>query len=126
MEELSFIIQSKELKMKKMLGLVCLIFAQAQAMEYEVQLENDQFCVSKVVIEPQEEIGWHRDALPQIVIGLRGGTITRLESDGREVDVQFPTGKAVYRPVDPEDELHKSVNKSDKPIEIMIVQLKNS
>lgn len=112
--------------MKKFfLGLECLIFAQAQALEYEVHFENDQVCVSRVVIEPKEEIGLHRDALPQIVIGLRGGTITRLESDGREIDVKFPTGKAVYRPIDPEDELHKSVNKSDEPIEIMIIQLKN-
>ncbi|MBP9842316.1 MAG: hypothetical protein KBC64_07855 [Simkaniaceae bacterium] len=112
--------------MKKVLSLACLIFTQAQALEYEVQLENNQVCVSRVVIDPKEEIGLHRDALPQIVIGLRGGTITRLESDGREIDVNFPTGKAIYRPIDPEGELHKSVNKSDEPIEILIIQMKHN
>jgi len=110
--------------MKKFLILACLAFTQAQALECEVQFENDQVCVSRVVIDPKEEIGLHRDVAPQIVVGLRGGTITRLEADGREVDVEFPTGKAVYRPVDPEDELHRSVNRSNTPIEIIIVQMK--
>lgn len=112
--------------MKKLLILACLAFAQSQALEYEVQFENNQVCVSRVVMEPKEEIGLHRDGVPQIVIGLRGGTITRLEADGREVDVAFPTGKAVYRPVDPENELHRSVNRSNAPIEMIIVQLKNN
>lgn len=112
--------------MKKFLMLACFALTQAQALEYEVQFENDQVCVSRVVIEPKEEIDLHRDAVPQVVVGLRGGTITRLEADGREVDVEFPTGKAVYRPVDPEDELHRSMNKSNASIEIIIVQLKNN
>lgn len=112
--------------MKKFLILACLALTQVQALEYEVQFENDQVCVSRVVIEPEEEIGLHRDAVPQIVVGLRGGTITRLEADGREVDVLFPTGKAVYRPVDPENELHRSVNRSDTPVEMIIIQMKNS
>lgn len=112
--------------MKTFLILASLAFAQAQAFEYEVQLENDQVCVFKVMIEAQEEIGLHRDAAPQIVIGLKGGTITRLETDGQEVDVQFPTGKAVYRPVDPEAKLHRSINRSNDPIELIIVQMKNN
>lgn len=112
--------------MKKFLILAGLALTQIQALEYEVQFENDQVCVSRVVIGPKEEIGLHRDALPQIVVGLRGGTITRLEADGRKVDVEFPTGKAVYRPVDPENELHRSVNRSNAPIEMIIVQLKNN
>lgn len=112
--------------MRNFLILACLALTQAQALEYEVQFENDQVCVSRVVLEPEEEIGLHRDALPQIVVGLRGGTITRLEADGREVDVQFPTGKAVYRAVDPENELHKSVNRSNAPVEIIIIQIKNN
>ena len=114
------------MKKNKFLILASLTFTQAQALDYEVQFENDQVCVSRLVIEPNEEIGYHRDAVPQIVVGLRGGTITRLESDGREVDVQFPTGKAVYRPVDPENELHRSVNRSNIPIEIIIRMLNSN
>lgn len=113
-------------KMKKILFLACLVLTQLQALEYEVQFENDECCVSRVVIDPKEEIGLHRDALPQIVVALRGGIITRLEADGREVNVEFPTGKAVYRPVDPENEFHKSVNRSATPVEIIIIQMKNN
>ena len=36
--------------MKKFLILACLALTQAQALEYEVQFENDQVCVSRVVI----------------------------------------------------------------------------
>ncbi len=111
--------------MKKILiGLACVLSFRAESLEYEQQFENDQVCVSRVVIAPKEEIGLHRDAVPQIVIALKGGVITRLESDGKEVDVLFPTNKAVYRPVDPENEQHKSVNRSDESIELIIVQLK--
>jgi quercetin dioxygenase-like cupin family protein len=110
--------------MKKALIIACFTWLQVQALEYEIQFENDKVSVSRVLIDPQEEIGLHRDASPQIVFGLQGGVITRLEADGREVSVDFPTGKAVFRPIDPENELHKSVNRSDKPIEILIFTLK--
>jgi hypothetical protein len=43
-----------------------------------------------------EEIGLHRDAYPQVVIGLQGGIITRLEANGSTVHVNFPTGRAVF------------------------------
>lgn len=113
--------------MKKiLLGLVCLASASIQALEYELQFENDQISVAKAKIQPHEEIGLHRDVYPHVVIALKGGTITRLEADGRETEVQFPTGVAVIREADPQDELHKSVNNSSEPVELIIIQLKNN
>lgn len=111
--------------MKWLLGLFCLVFLNAQALEYAPQFENDQISVSRVKIEPHEEIGLHRDAYPQIVIASKGGTITRMEADGQSWDVHFPTGVAVFRKPDPENEMHKSMNKSSEPIELLIVQMKN-
>jgi len=111
---------------KTLLGLICLAFATVQAVEYQNQFENDQICVAKVKIEPLEEIGLHRDAYPQLVTALKGGTITRLEADGRIVEVEFPTGVTVIRDADPRDELHKSVNNSTEPVELIVIQLKNS
>lgn len=101
-----------------------LLAVETQALEYEVQLENDQVSVARVKILPHEEIGLHRDLLPQVVVALKGGTITRLEADGRTVDVNFPTGVPVYRKMDPPNEFHKSVNKSGEVIELIIIQLK--
>ncbi len=109
-----------------LLGLVCLASASIQALEYEPQFENDQISIAKAKIQPHEEIGLHRDAYPQVVIALKGGTITRLEADGRETEVHFPTGVAVIREADPQDELHKSVNNSSESVELVIIQLKNS
>jgi hypothetical protein len=104
---------------------LCLGSLSLQALEYEPQLENDQIRVAKVKILPHEEIGAHRDEYAQVVIALKGGVITRLEADGRTTDVQFPTGLPVFREPDPVDELHRSVNASDEPIELLIVQLKD-
>lgn len=36
----------------------------------------------------------------QIVIGLKGRSITRLEADRGKVDVEFPTGKALWGSVE--------------------------
>lgn len=107
-----------------LLGLVCLASANIQALEYEPQFENDQVSIAKVKIEPHEEIGLHRDIYPQVVVALKGGTITRLESGGIVVEVHFPTGVAVVRDADPQDVLHKSVNNSSEPVELIIIQLK--
>ena len=94
-------------------------------MEYEVQFENDQVHVAKAKMMANEEVGLHRDVYPQVVIALKGGTITRLESDGRVTDVEFPTGTPVFRKPDPENELHRSVNNSSDAVELIIIQLKN-
>jgi hypothetical protein len=107
-------------------GLACLLTLKIHAFDYEPLFENDQICVAHAKIQSNEEIGLHRDAYPQIIIALKGGTITRLEEDGRITDVQFPTGVAVARNPDPENQLHRSVNKSSQPIELMIFQLKDN
>lgn len=112
--------------MKKLL--VTLIFVlsfEMHALEYEQQFENDQICIAKVKISPHEEIGLHRDVYPQVVIALKGGTITRLEANGEETDVQFPTGVTVFREADKELGTHKSVNNSSESVELIIIQLKN-
>jgi len=108
-----------------MFGIACLLSLGLQALEYEVQFENDQVCVSRVKIMPKEEIGLHRDVYPQVVIALQGGIITRLEADKR-VPVEFPTAVAVFREVDPPNELHKSVNEGSDPVEIITIQLKSN
>jgi hypothetical protein len=102
----------------------CMLACCIQAIEYEVQFENESVHVSRAKIMPQEEIGLHRDAYPQVVVAIQGGAITRLEADGSTTDVIFPTGVAVYREMDPPNEFHKSVNNSSNPVELIIIQLK--
>ena len=108
------------------LGLACLLSFDIQALEYQVQLDNEHITAAYAKIFPHEEIGFHRDAYPQVVVALKGGTITRLEADGSSADVEFPTGVAVFRPTDPENQFHRSVNNSDEPLELIMIQLKNA
>jgi hypothetical protein len=93
-------------------------------MEYEMLLDNDKVRVSRVKIMAGEEVGLHRDEYPAVVIALQGGTITRLEADGTTTDVVFPSNVPVFRPIDPPDLLHRSVNSSSNAIELIVTQLK--
>ncbi len=111
--------------MKRILfTLICSITWGLNAIEVESQFENEKVSILKAKIAPWEEIGLHRDAIPTVVIALKGGTITRLEANGTTTDVHFPTGVAVYRNIDPPEELHRSVNKSADEIELIMIQLK--
>ncbi len=96
------------------------------ALEYELQFENNQVRVARVKVMTEEVLDLHRDELPQVVIALHGGTITRLESNGTTTDVHFPTGVAVFREADPPGELHRSVNHSTEPVELITIQLKTN
>lgn len=108
----------------KIAVVVCLFFARTNALEYVKQFEDDKVCVSYVKIMAHEEIGEHYDVLPQIVVALKGGVVTRLESDGSTTDVIFPTGQSVFRPAETPDKIHKTVNNGEDPIELIIMQLK--
>lgn len=106
------------------LSLLCLYAIKAHSLEYKILHENDSLSIAQAKIMPYEEIGLHRDVFPQIVIALQGGIITRLEADGSKVEVNFPTGQAVSREADPPEQLHKSINNSPNPVELIIIQLK--
>ena len=93
-------------------------------MEYVKQFENEYICVSYVKIMPNEEVGLHYDIYPQKVKSLHGGVITRLEADGTVTKVCFPAGEWIYRPSESADKMHKSVNATSEPVELVIVQLK--
>jgi hypothetical protein len=103
---------------------LCLFSFDIQSLECELQLQNECVNVYRIKITPHEEIDLHRDAYPQVVVALQGGVITRLEANGETSDIHFPAGQAVFRPQDPLDQLHKSVNNSADVIELIAIQLK--
>lgn len=96
-----------------------------QALDFEVQMDNEQLKVSKIAIMPGEEIGLHRDDNPRIIISAQGGTITRIEPDDKEVHIHFPAGKAIFMEADPEGELHRAKNEGKEAIEIFVIELKH-
>lgn len=106
------------------MALGCLWSFELAAMEYKVEIDNDFVHVAKAKIMPYEELGLHYDEHPQVVVAIQGGIITRLEADGTTTNVTFPTGTPVFRESEPSSKMHRSVNQSSEPIELMIIQLK--
>jgi len=88
------------------------------------QLENEQVKVWKTVIMPHEPLKMHRHDAARVVVGLKGGTLQKIEESGEVSDLVFETGKAYWLDADPEGELHGDVNLSDEPIEVMVIEFK--
>ncbi len=109
---------------KTLIGICCFLAYGISAAESQIQFENNRIRASKIKIMAHEEIGLHRDDYPRVVISLKGGTITRLEGDGSMIDIDFPKGEAVFREADPLGQLHRSINKTCKPIELIVIELK--
>lgn len=89
-----------------------------------LQLENDEVKVWKTIILPRQPLKMHRHDLPRVVIGLQGGTLTKIEETGATSLLHFETGKAYFLPADPLGELHGDINESDQPIVVMVIELK--
>lgn len=104
----------------------CIVSLSAFGIESEVQFENEKVLVLKVMLKAHEEVGLHRDELPRVVVAMKGGTITRIEEDGSMKDIDFPKGEAVFLEADPPGQLHRGVNMTCKPMELIIVQLKSN
>jgi len=87
------------------------------------QLENDQVRVWKTVLAPHERLGMHRHEHGRVVVALKGGTMTIPHDDGGSHQLVLETGKAYWLDADPPGKLHGDANDSDRPIEVMVVEL---
>lgn len=106
------------------LSAVC--FVQAETQTHRVfQFENEQVKVWKTVIMPQQPLTMHRHDRARIVVGLKGGTLTKIEQTGEVSALHFDTGKAYWLSEDPPGTLHGDINESDEPIEVMVIELKS-
>lgn len=111
--------------MRKFLPLLALCFS-LQGLEYEVQFEDSKVIVVRAKIEAHETAELHRDDIPHLVTAIKGGVLTRIEADGTENVVAFPTGVTIYRDKDPIGEYHRTENRSDEAVELIIINLKPS
>lgn len=95
------------------------------AMDYDVFFENDYVSIAKFIMAPDEEVGYHRDECPHIVIAINcEGVLRRLNPDGSQEDVLFPKGEAILRPEDPYFEGHRTVNLSNEILEAYLIKIK--
>lgn len=90
------------------------------------QFENEQVKVWKTVIMPNQPLQMHRHDRARVVVGLKGGTLRKIQEDGSGSDLVFETGKAYFLEADPLDELHGDINESNEPIEVMVIEFKSN
>jgi len=89
------------------------------------QFENDDVKVWRSVIMPNAPLAMHRHDHPRVIIALSGGTMKIVEQGGATEEHIWETGKAYWLPANPPNPMHADVNGGDKPIEVMVVELKH-
>jgi|ERR1700722_12806418 len=88
------------------------------------QFENEYVRVWKTVIMPHQPLKMHRHDCARVVVGLKGGILTKIEETGKTSDLKFDTGVAYWLTEDAPGTLHGDINESDEPIEVMVIELK--
>jgi hypothetical protein len=87
-------------------------------------LENDDVKVWKSVITPNAPLAMHRHEHPRVIVAMTGGTMKLVEQNGPTESHVWETGKAYWLPSNPPNTMHADVNAGDKPIEVVVVELK--
>jgi len=89
------------------------------------QFENDDVRVWKSLVLPNAPLTMYRHDHPRVIIALQGGTMKIVEQGGASEQHLWETGKAYWLPANPPNTMHADVNAGDKPIEVMVVELKH-
>jgi len=91
----------------------------------ELKFENNEIKVWKTVIEPGHPFQQIHHPHPIVAIPLKGGDLLWKKPDGTESIQTFKEGEAYWIPEDKIGEFHSVSEVSDKPMEIMVIELKN-
>lgn len=98
---------------------------QQSATRREPQFENEHVRVWKSIIMPRQPLSQHRHDHGRALIALTDGQLKVVNPAGRVIDTyNWERGKAYWLGVDPEGETHADVNDTDRPIEVIVVELK--
>lgn len=89
-----------------------------------LQFENSQVRVWKTKIFPNQPLKMHRHDYDRIVVTMQGGNLAKLSEDGTIKDRIFESGESYWLEKDPLNELHACVNKSEEPIEVVVIEIK--
>ena len=99
---------------------------QASTSRREPQFENSEVQVWKSIISPGTPLGLHRHDHGRALIALTDGVLDVVDEKGKRLDTyNWTKGKAYRLGVDPPGQQHADVNNSDKPVEVIVVELKN-
>lgn len=90
------------------------------------QFENDDVKVWKTVVMPNAPLTMHTHDHPRVIVALSGGTMKVVNEDGSSEIHRWDTGKAYWLSLEEGKKRHADANQGDKPIEVMVVELKNA
>ena len=88
------------------------------------QFENEHVKVWRSVISPNVPLTLHRHEHGRVIIALQGGTMKIEEQTGASETQVWETGKAYWLPANPPNTMHRDINVGDRPIEVMVVEVK--
>ena len=90
------------------------------------QFENEDVKVWKTTVMPNAPLAMHTHDHPRVIVALSGGTMKIVNEDGTSEVHQWDTGKAYWLSLEEGRRRHADANQGDKPIEVMVVELKNA
>ena len=89
------------------------------------QFENAHVKVWKSTIVPNGPLPLHRHDHGRVIIALQGGTMKIEDQSGTSETHVWETGKAYWLPANPPSTMHRDINVSDHPIEVMVVEVED-
>ena len=101
-------------------------FQQQQATRREPQFENDHVRAWKSIIMPNAPLTQHRHEHGRALIALTDGVVKTVDENGKTITTyNWEKGKAYWLDKDPPVRTHADVNTTSRPIEVIVVELKN-
>lgn len=98
---------------------------QAQTSRREDQFENDEMKAWKTTVMPKQPLALHRHEHGRALVALTDGVLQVTDKNGKVLDTyNLKAGKAMWLSKDPPGQMHADVNPGTKPIEVIVVQLK--
>ncbi|HEY7111368.1 MAG TPA: hypothetical protein VIA45_00430 [Thermoanaerobaculia bacterium] len=88
------------------------------------QFENAHVKVWRSLILPNQPLSPHRHDHGRVIVALQGGTIQIAEVDGTSETQVWEAGRAYWLPANPPGTAHSDINAGEKPIEVMVVEIK--
>jgi quercetin dioxygenase-like cupin family protein len=101
------------------------MWAQQQQSQREDQFENEYMKVWKTTVMPRAPLALHRHDHGRALVALTDGVLQVQDKSGKVLGTyNLKAGKAMWLGKDPPGQMHADVNPGSKPVEVIVVQLK--
>ena len=90
------------------------------------QFENDDVNVWKTTVPPNAPLVMHTHEHPRVIVALTGGAMKTVYENGPTEVHQWEAGKAYWGSLEEGKKRHADANTGDKPIEVMVIELKKA